>query len=121
MLWYSTLLDAAMHREWIFRLGRLGAEGRVAHFFAELEARMAMVGLAPDGRFALPMTQADLGEACGITGVHANRVLRRLREDGLLAFAGRQVEVLDRAELRRLGEFQSDYLYDGAAWQRAGA
>jgi len=119
MLWFSTLLDAAMHREWIFRLGRLGSEGRVAHFFAELEARLAMVGLAPDGAFALPMTQADLGEACGITGVHANRVLRRLREDGLLAFAAGRAEVLDRTGLRRLGEFDPAYLYGGAPWSRA--
>ena len=44
-LWFSTLLDAAMHREWIFRLGRLGAEGRVAHLFSELEVRLAMIGL----------------------------------------------------------------------------
>ena len=78
-LWFSTLLDAAIHREWIFRLGRLGAEGRVAHFFCEINARLEMVDLAADGCFALPATQADLAEACGITGVHANRVLRLMR------------------------------------------
>jgi len=109
-LWFSTLLDAAMHREWIFRLGRLGAEGRVAHFFAEIEARLMLAEVALDGVFPLPMTQADLGEACGITGVHANRVLRRLREEGLLAFSGGLATVLDRSGLQRRGEFHPAYL-----------
>ena len=116
LLWFSTLLDAAMHREWIFRLGRLSAEGRVAHLFCEVEARLAMVGLSEEGRFMLPLIQADLGEACGMTGVHANRTLRRLREDGLLTFAGGRVEILDRKRLTRLAEFDPIYLYGGNGW-----
>lgn len=118
-LWFSTLLDAAMHREWIFRLGRLGAEGRVAHLFCELEARLAMVGLAHDGRFQLPMTQADLGEACGLTGVHVNRVLRSLRERGLLIFRNNEAELIDRRALAALAEFQPGYLFpDGSTHKK---
>ena len=111
MLWYATLLDAAMHREWIFRLGRLGATGRVAHFFCELEARLAMVGMSDGHRFALPLTQADLAEATGLTGVHVNRTLRRLREDGLMTFRNGEVTIDDPQRLARLAEFQPDYLY----------
>ncbi len=111
MLWFSTLLDAAMHREWIFRLGRLGAEGRLAHLFCELNVRLEMVGLARDGMFALPMTQPDLAEACGITGVHVNRVLRSLRERGALTFKANEVRILDRKALATIGEFEPDYLY----------
>lgn len=111
MLWYSTLLDAAMHREWIFRLGRLGALGRVAHFFCEVEARLSMVGLARDHRFTLPLIQSDLAEATGLTGVHVNRTLRRLREDGLLDFRNGTASILDMARLARIAEFEADYLY----------
>ena len=110
-LWFSTLLDAAMHREWIFRLGRLGAEGRIAHFFCELNARLQMVGLADDGRFTLPLTQADLGEACGLTGVHVNRTLRMLRERGLMTFRGGEVVILDPRQLATIAEFEPAYLY----------
>ncbi|HVF94649.1 MAG TPA: Crp/Fnr family transcriptional regulator [Sphingomonas sp.] len=114
-LWFSTLLDAAMHREWIFRLGRLGAEGRIAHFFCELFVRLKMVGLVDGSRFPLPMTQLDLGEACGLTGVHVNRTLRTLREDGLLSFRAGEVDILDFTRLARRGEFVDGYLYpDGA-------
>jgi len=117
-LWFATLIDAAMHREWIFRLGRLGAEGRLAHFFCELYARLKMVGLAADGRFDLPLTQPDLAEACGLTGVHVNRTLRALRERGLLTFRNGQVEILDHHGLCTAAEFDSDYLYsDYGVWK----
>lgn len=116
-LWFSTLLDAAIHREWIFRLGRLGAEGRVAHFFCELYARLEMVELAGGGRFTLPATQADVAEACGITGVHVNRVLRLMRERGLVTFRGGEVTILDHARLRTMAEFDPVYLYgEHSAW-----
>lgn len=111
MLWFSTLLDAAMHREWIFRLGRLGAEGRLAHLFCELNVRLEVVGMAKDGVFALPMTQPDLAEACGITGVHVNRVLRALRERGAMTFKNNEVRILDRKALETIAEFEPDYLY----------
>ncbi|WP_425229514.1 Crp/Fnr family transcriptional regulator [Sphingomonas sp.] len=110
-LWFSTLLDAAIHREWIFRLGRLGAEGRVAHLFCEMNARLEMVELAADGRFSLPATQADLAEACGITGVHVNRVLRLMRERELATFRAGEVRILDRKRLAALAEFDPIYLY----------
>ena len=110
-LWFSTLLDAAMHREWIFRLGRLGAEGRVAHLFCELNARLEMVGMAAEGRYMLPMTQPDLAEASGLTGVHVNRVLRALREKNLLTFKAGEVNILDRKALAAVAEFEPQYLY----------
>jgi CRP-like cAMP-binding protein len=111
MLWFSTLLDAAMHREWIFRIGRLEATGRVAHFLCETQARLRVVGMATDDRFHLPLTQQDIGEACGLTSVHVNRTLRRLREAGLVELANREVHVLNGRGLAQLGEFEPDYLF----------
>jgi CRP-like cAMP-binding protein len=111
LLWFSTLLDAAMHREWIFRLGRLSADGRVAHFFCEINARLEMVGMAEGGRFRLPLTQADLAEVCGLTGVHVNRVLRSLREQDLLIYRNGAAELRNLAGLTALAEFDPAYLY----------
>ena len=82
ILWRSTMLDSAIHREWIFRIGRLSALGRVAHFFAEMDTRLRLAGLADEGRAPLPINQTDVAEACGLTPVHVNRVLRQLREIG---------------------------------------
>lgn len=121
ILWRSTLLDAALHREWIFRLGRLNAIGRVAHFLCETSARMAAVGRVTDGAFALPLTQQDLGEACGLTSVHVNRTLRRLREDGLMDMARGQVRILNLPRMARVSEFEPNYLYLDDAGEGQGA
>ncbi|WP_375398990.1 Crp/Fnr family transcriptional regulator [uncultured Sphingomonas sp.] len=111
VLWFSTLLDAAMHREWIFRLGRLDANGRVAHMLCETYARLDAVGLVTDGSFAWPLTQQDLAEACGLTAVHVNRTLRVLREAGMVEVSDRVVNMLDWNRLATTAEFQADYLY----------
>lgn len=121
LLWRSTLLDAALHREWIFRIGRLDAAGRLAHFLLETYHRLGAVGSTCDGTFAFALTQQDLGEALGLTSVHVNRMLRRLREGGMAEFARGTVRILDHDRLARLGEFDPDYLYlEGGAWHQEG-
>lgn len=114
MLWFSTLLDAAMHREWIFRLGRLSAIGRVAHFFAETEYRLAMLGRVSATGFALPLVQADLAEACGLTAVHINRTLQKLRADQVMEFREGSAIIFDRETLWELSEFSPSYLFGDA-------
>ncbi len=111
LLWFSSLLDAAMHREWIFRLGRLESTGRLAHLLCETYTRLAAVGRVEDGAFDFPLTQQDMGEACGLTSVHINRTVRRLREAGLAEVGKGQVQIFDVPALAALGEFNSDYLY----------
>jgi CRP-like cAMP-binding protein len=111
MLWYSTLLDAAMHREWIMKLEHLSADGRLAHLVAELWERLAFVDHAGENGFALPLTQQELADACGTTPVHMNRVVRKLRETGVVDISRGQVTVLDRAALKALGTFDAAYLY----------
>ena len=120
LLWFSTLLDAAIHREWIFRIGRLDAAGRIAHFLCETHARMAAIGRVIDDAFDLPLTQQDLGEACGLTSVHVNRTLRKLREQRLVDFQQHRARIIDRKALARVGEFDPDYLYmDEGPWSIA--
>jgi CRP-like cAMP-binding protein len=110
-LWYATLLDAAVHRAWLFRLGRLDAAGRIAHFLCEMDARLRAVGLSDGRRFALDIRQTDLSEVCGLTAVHTNRVIRSLREKGLVSFRSAWVEIHDAPGLARRGEFDPAYLY----------
>lgn len=111
LFWFSTLLDAAMHREWIMTLERLTAPRRIAHIFAEIWRRLDMVGLSePDG-FATPLTQSDLSEMCGATPIHLNRALRQLRASGILSFERGRVTIPDRAALEQYAGFSPDYLY----------
>jgi len=110
-LWFATLLDAAIHRAWLFRLGRLDAIGRVAHFLCETNARLVLAGLSDGRRFALGVTQNDLAEICGLTNVHVNRVIRALREEGLCLFRSSLVEIPEPKRLAARGQFDPAYLY----------
>lgn len=110
-LWFLTLLDAARHRHWIYRLASLDALQRVGHFVCEMNARLLAIE-ASDGRnFTLPMTQTDIGEVCGLTNVHVSRVLRQLRELGLCSVRGSHVEILDLKELVRRSSFDPAFLF----------
>jgi CRP-like cAMP-binding protein len=109
--WFSTNLDAAVHREWEVSLGRRSAQAALAHLFCEMEVRLGIVGLAADGKYRLPITQTDLAECLGLTSVHVNRTLQELRASGLLKFRGGEVTIPDLARLRTVAEFDPGYLY----------
>lgn len=116
-LWFSTLLDAALHRAWLFRLGRLDGVGRVAHFLCETNARLQAVGLSDGRRFALNLTQTDIAEVCGLTTVHTNRAIRHLRETNMCLVKASFVDIVDAAGLARRGDFDPGYLYLNTASQ----
>ncbi|HYI64630.1 MAG TPA: Crp/Fnr family transcriptional regulator [Allosphingosinicella sp.] len=109
--WFLTNVDAAIHREWVLSLGRRTAISRLAHLFCELHFRLGLVGLADETGYALNLTQVDLAECLGLTPVHVNRVLRELRERGLVEFRGGRVAIRDRPGLERVAEFDPSYLY----------
>ena len=109
--WFTTNMDAAIHREWVLSLGRRSALSRTAHLFCELRVRLGVVGLADETGYELPLTQTDLAECLGLTSVHVNRTLKELRGRGLVEFRGGRVAIHDRAGLERAAEFDPAYLY----------
>ena len=111
MLWLSTLMDASIQREHILSMGRRPALGRIGHLMCELCVRLEVIGLAEGRSFALPLTQLDLADATGLTSIHVNRMLRQLREQGLLTFRGGRVEIHDWDRLRAAAEFDPSYLH----------
>lgn len=111
ILWFSTLLDAAVHREWILKLEQLKAEERLSHLLCELWHRLNFVGLADDHGFNMPLLQTHLANACGTTAVHINRVIKAVRQRGLLEMNRGRVTFPDRLALERFAHFQADYLY----------
>jgi len=111
LLWFSTLIDASIHREHILSVGRRTALARIAHLICELYVRLQVVDLAGESRFHLPLTQGDIADVTGLTSVHVNRMLRSLRDDGLLTFRGGEVIIHDWDRLQQVAEFRPAYLY----------
>jgi len=109
--WFATNLDAAIHREWELSLGRRSATSRLAHLFCELHVRLGIVGLAGEKEFQFRLTQQDLADCLGLTVVHVNRVLKDLRERGILGFKSGRAQLLDLSSLKEIAEFDPTYLY----------
>jgi DNA-binding transcriptional regulator LsrR (DeoR family) len=57
------------------------------------------------------MTQADLADATGMTPVHVNRMLQKLRHDGLISLSGKTLTVLDADRLKQVAGFNASYLH----------
>lgn len=110
MLWFSTLVDAAIHRQWIVGMGRRDAISHLAHLVCELCIRLSLVGLAEDHAFELPVNQGQLADMLGRSRSHVNANLQQLRALDLLAWTGSRVEVLNWPKLRALAEFDEAYL-----------
>ena len=110
-LWWASLVDASILREWLLNLGQRGAEKRVAHLFCELHLRLQSVGLVQDDELDLPVTQAEIGDTVGVSPVHVNRVLQSLRAQGLIRLKRGRLALLDVARLRAMSEFNPSYLH----------
>ncbi|WP_161993619.1 Crp/Fnr family transcriptional regulator [Muricoccus nepalensis] len=100
-----------MLRERIIDEGDATPSGRIAFLIYEVMLRMRAVGVAQDQSFDFPITQSDLADATGLTPVHVNRMLQRLREDGLIATEGKRWTVLYAAGLRKAAKFEASYLH----------
>lgn len=109
VLWAASR-DEAMVVEHLVGLGRRDAHGRMAHFLLELGARLALVGMGGRAGYECPLTQYLLADALGLSAVHVNRVLRQLREDGLVTFRDGHVAFDDYDRLVALAEFDPTYL-----------
>lgn len=73
--------------------------------------RARNIGLTEGDRFQLPLTQAALGDALGLTSVHVNRVLRKLRLDGAMTLTGGTLEISDILVLAAVAGFDDSYLH----------
>ncbi|MXQ11903.1 Crp/Fnr family transcriptional regulator [Microvirga makkahensis] len=109
-LWLTTLIDGAVHRIWMTSLGRMDAREPLAHFLCELPDRLASIGMVKDDSFELPLTQADLSDAFGLSTVHVNRTLLELRSSGLISSSGKTLTIRDRQALQRIAQYNPDYL-----------
>jgi CRP-like cAMP-binding protein len=109
-LWYDTLVEGAIFREWVVNVGRRNARGRIAHLLCELAARLETAGQT-GGVYELPITQEQIADATGMTSVHTNRTIQALRKEGLISWSGGRLVVHNEAALKALGDFSDLYLH----------
>ena len=116
-LWFAFLWSETRDRyiteERVASIGRRSAHERLAHILLELHRRLELVGEASADSFTLPLTQEHLADVLGLTSIHVNRVMRRLKEDGLVAAELRTIRLLERERLTLIADFDPQYLIHG--------
>jgi CRP-like cAMP-binding protein len=110
LLWLDTLVDGAVHREWIVAMGRRSRKSHLAHLLCELYVRMKTVGLAENSSFRLTLSQAEMADVLGLSLVHLNKTLQLLRREGAVRWENRMVEILNWSRLVEIAEFDDTYL-----------
>src|SRR5262249_22297999 len=105
-LGWLAIEEAASYAEHITNIGRRTPIERLAHFLLELHSRLSKVGMTEDFAFDLPFTQEMLSDTLGLSVPHLNRMLARLRAEGMISVKERRVELSDQAALARLAQFQ---------------
>jgi CRP-like cAMP-binding protein len=83
-------------------IGRLDAHGRVCVLLLDAYDRLRHRKLIDGNSFSLPLTQEEMADFLGITLVHVNRTLRRLREEGLMVVERQVVSIEEPDRLRQL-------------------
>jgi CRP-like cAMP-binding protein len=95
-------------------IARLDAHARLCVLLLDIYDRLRQRGLATNGRFVLPLVQEQIADHIGLTLVHVNRTLRRLRDDKIVNSGRRQIFViqnLDRARTMAEGLPEFNLLY----------
>ena len=110
-LWWRTLVNESILREWLVTVGHRSGDKRIAHLLCEILLRSRAAGLAHDDSFDLPPTQDELADSMGMSAVHMNRMLQELRREGLITTHGKQVQVRDLDRLMALADFDPNYLH----------
>lgn len=110
-MYVAQLADEGTLRAWITSMGRRSSHERVAHLLCELYLRARTIGLTWEGPFQLPLSQIVLADALGMTPVHLNRVVKKLRADGAVEISRGHVVIVDTVALAHVAGFDGNYLH----------
>ena len=110
LLWLNTLIDGAIHREWIVAMGRKSKKAHLAHLICELFVRLQVVKRTDGDSFEFPLTQLEMADVIDISVVHLNKTLQSLRRENLFTWANRTITIIDWERLQEFAEFNPLYL-----------
>lgn len=117
LLWSISSIEQATLLDRIRVVGRMNATERLAHLLLEVCSRLRVVGeVGDDASFELPLQQAVLGDAVGLTNVYVSRTLSKMEEEGLIHRDGRTYSLLREDRLRDIAEFTNRFAKIDTSW-----
>ncbi len=97
--------EATVLGDQVLRLGRMTAYERVIHLLLEIFSRQAPG--APDGTSVpFPLTQSIVADALGLSVVHVNRQIMRLRQEGLLDLDRKSLTICNFQRLQKISGYK---------------
>ncbi|CAN5430630.1 Crp/Fnr family transcriptional regulator [soil metagenome] len=85
--------------------GRRTAAERVAMLLMHLYRRLERLGLAQEGSVEFPLNQQHIADTLGLSLVHTNKTMRRLRQLGLHDIRNGRLWLLNPRALQRLADY----------------
>jgi CRP-like cAMP-binding protein len=102
--------EDAMIEERVVSLGVRTALERLGHLFCEMYQRLDAVGLVRNQGYEFRVTQSEMGHGLGMSAVHVNRTLQRLRREKFVFTREGRISSLDWAGLRDMAGYDPAYL-----------
>ncbi|MGJ8560148.1 MAG: Crp/Fnr family transcriptional regulator [Litorimonas sp.] len=78
---------------------RGNAEAKIAHALLGLRSKQLRNGFSHPDRLRVPLTQADIADALGLTSVTVSRTFKALKTKGLVDFTRNHIDILDPQQL----------------------
>jgi|TARA_R110002072_G_scaffold10935_1_gene50413 CRP-like cAMP-binding protein len=118
-LTWARAREQAILMEHIVRLGRRNAYERLGHLLLELLHRLQLVDKAGRSDYFLPLTQEVLADTLGLSIVHVNRTLRKLRNDRMIELdpQTRRLKIIDQEALSERAGYDQTFLDQSALTQ----
>lgn len=92
--------------EHLLSIGRRSALERAAYLLAFLNRRGRMSGIFKSGKNVIPITQQHVADTLGLSIVHTNKTLKKLKEKKLIEWRDGGCHVLDEATLSALAGWE---------------
>ncbi len=89
-------------------IGQMSAEQRLCWGLLRLLQRCARVGLGDGQKCRMPFTQQDLADALGLSLVHTNKTLMKLRNEQVLSWHDGELHVMDDHRAKKIAMFEEE-------------
>lgn len=91
----------------LLTVGRRTALERIAYLILHIHGRASRVGMAEAGSFEMPMTQQHIADTLGLSLVHTNKTMRRLKGARLVSWKKTRMTILDEDRLKDAAKWES--------------
>lgn len=102
--------EATAHADRIVDIGRRTSIERLARFLLEIHSRLMICGQATEDSFELCFSQEIVSDTLGLSVPHLNRMLARLRSDGLISLQDRYVKFCNLKAMQALAQYRPVHL-----------